>query len=253
MPIAARAGHDRAAARFVVLYRRTNGARKRVADAIAIEIDGVDRAIAGRIGVVAGGVVIAQQPRDDSGIGPRKATSCPSASPQRSARPSPSRSATLALIIPLTVCTSRPVEASTTRRTPRSRDNPLNATARSGQPSGPRPQKSGAADAHHALLVELEAVPPERVAVVPRDCVKIDRFRLFRWGVWFTGGLAAVEPREDDQVARAVVVEVGRGRNGLDSIVCLGIRAHGPHPSWLARGTVEQRDAPIVSCRGNQA
>ena len=38
------------------------------------------------------------------------------------------------------------------------------------------------ADTHHALRVELEAVPPQRVAVASRDRVAIDRFRLLPVG-----------------------------------------------------------------------
>ena len=71
------------------------------------------------------------------------------------------------------------------------------------------------ADTHHVLRVELEAVPPERVAAAPRSR-RNRSIPALPVGAWFTGRLAAVEPREDDQVARAVVVEVGAA--AMDSI-----------------------------------
>ena len=58
--------------------------------------------------------------------------------------------------------------------------------------------------------------------------------------------IPAQEERDHDQVANAVMVEVGCIENLQQPILALGLRAHWPDPSRLAGLTIDDAHAPVA-------
>ena len=94
---------------------------------------------------------------------------------------------------------------------------------------------------------------PEQAAVPAGERIDVGALGLGALLVGGCGRIPAVEPRDGDQVADAVAVQVGHLEEMLHGIVGRGLGAHRAHPAGLAGGAVEQLQAPEGGLRRDRA
>ena len=233
-------GDGRPAAGLVIRPLGQNRA-DHVADAVAIQ--------------VAGGLKIAEcAPR--FGCERAKARTLPSTAPQRSARPSPSRSAVWGdesrSIRVLAAC----------RRGEQVNDRWIGSKVRipgelpgAGRrrlverASASRPARGPTRTANqrrHVFVIENGAPVPELLPILARNGIDVDPARLPRLpDEGFVGDSAGIS-RNDHEVAGAVGVKIGRGQQVNQAVVrVLHAGLERAVPSWLAGHAIEHANAAV--------